>query len=204
MTSFRRILLSGLGAVLLIAVASLSDAWAFAHLSLPGIYDRDWGRVLKAVGYLPVWILVGLAFYRSSTSLAGRRQAVLLMAAPTLSGALSEVLKLLIRRERPGIYTGSYVFRCFSDRPFSTAGFGMPSGDAIVAFAASALLSRIWPRARAIWYGLALGSALARVASHAHFLSDVTVSAILGWAVAGMLWNRFALPAAQGAPPRRD
>jgi membrane-associated phospholipid phosphatase len=152
------------------------------------------------VGYLPVWILVGLAFYRSATTLAGRRQAVLLMSAPALSGALSEILKLLIRRERPGIYIGTYVFRSFSDRPFSTGGFGMPSGDAIVAFAACAILSRIWPRARVIWYGLALGSALARVASHAHFLSDVTVAAILGWAVAGMVWERVALPAAPGPP----
>lgn len=196
----RRILRSGVVAVALIAAASLADSWAFAHLTLPGIYDRDWGRLLKTIGYLPLWLLVGLACYRIATTPSGRRHATLLMAAPTVSGIVSELLKLLIRRERPSLTEGAYLFRSFSDRPFASAGFGMPSGDAIVAFAGCAILARVWPRARGIWYGLAAGSALARVLSHAHFLSDVTVAGILGWAVAGMLWERYALPAASGAP----
>ena len=193
-TPGRRTLLYSLGAVALIAVASHNDFWAFTHLSRQGIYDTGWGRVLKSVGYLPVWLLIGFAMLRSATTLPGRRYAVLLMVAPTLSGALGEILKLLIRRERPGPNAGAYVFRSFSDRPFSTSGFGMPSGDVIVAFAACAILARLWPRARVIWYGLATACAVARVASHAHFLSDVTVAGIAGWAVADGLWQRYAQP----------
>lgn len=194
----QRIILLGLAAATLILVASLVDSWAFTHLTLPSVYDRGWGRLLRTMGYLPLWLLAGLALYRSASTPQGRRHAVLLMAAPTLCGALSEVLKLVVRRERPGLHAGAYVFRSYSDRPFSTASFGMPSGDTIVAFAACAILARLWPRARVIWYGLAIGCAVARVLSHAHFLSDVTVAGLLGWAVAGLLWRRYAPPSAPG------
>ena len=188
----RRALLFGVavGAVL---VASLADPWAYAHLTLSGVYDRGWARLLRPLGYLPLWLLVGYALYRNTTTTAGRRHAILLAAAPTLSGALGEILKLLIRRERPGLHHGLYVFRSFADRPFASAGFGMPSGDAIVAFAAGAILARIWPRTRLLWYALAGACAIARVLSRAHFLSDVTVAGFLGWAVADVLWRRFAV-----------
>ncbi len=174
--------------------ASLADRWAFAHLSLPGIYDHGWGRVLRSFGYLPFWLLVGSAVYWSTTSAAVRRVARLLALAPIAAGALNEVLKLLIRRERPGPNEGLYVFRSFADRPFSTAGLGLPSGDTIVAFAACAILARAWPRARLLWYGLALSCALGRVLAGAHFLSDVTVAGILGVVVAEWLWRRYADP----------
>jgi membrane-associated phospholipid phosphatase len=196
----RRTLAFGLGAGVLIAVVSLCDPWAFAHLRLPGIYDHNWGRLLRVVGWLPLWLLVGIAAYRSSATFPGRRHALLLMLAPTLSGALGEILKLLVRRERPAAHAGAYVFRSFSDRPFYSGAFGMPSGDAIVAFAACTIAARLWPRARWIWYGLAAGCALARVASQAHFLSDVTVAALVGWAVASLVWRRYSRPASFSAP----
>lgn len=197
-TPGRQTILLGIGAVALVLIASLADGWTYGHLSRPDIYDQGWGRILRTVGYLPFWLLLAVAFHRATTTPSGRRQALLLVAAPTMSGALSECLKLLIRRERPGPNAGLYVFRAYSHQPFSTSGFGMPSGDVIVAFAACAILARIWPRARLIWYGLAFGCAIARVLSRAHFLSDVTVAGILGWAIADRLWTRFA-PA--GAAP---
>lgn len=200
MTPARRTLLLGLGAATLILGASLADSWVYTHFTRPGINDQDWGRLLRALGFLPLWFVASLALFRTTPTPAGRRHAVLLMAAPTLSGALSEVIKLLVRRERPGPNGGAYVYRAFADRPFSTAGLGMPSGHAIVAFAACAILARLWPRARVIWYGLAFGCALTRVLSQAHFLSDVTVAGIVGWAVGTLLWHRYAPAPAPGAP----
>ena len=92
MTRARRSLLFGLGAAALILAASVADSWAFAHLTLPRVNDQDWGRLLRTMGFLPLWLLAGLALYRSTTTPSGRRHAVLLMAAPTLSGALGEGL----------------------------------------------------------------------------------------------------------------
>ena len=148
--------MQGLAAAALVAAASLTDRWAFAHFNLPTVYDQGWGRLIRTLGYLPFWLLVGFGIHRSSSTSSTRRSALLLMLAPTLSGALSELLKLLVRRERPGPNAGEYVFRAFTDRPFSTAGLGMPSGDTIVAFAACTVLARAWPKARLLWYALAV------------------------------------------------
>jgi len=182
----------GLTSAALLALSFLGDSWAFEHLGRAGVYTQGWGRMVWVAGYLPFWLLCGIGIYWSVTSAAGRRHALLLLAAPTLSGAVGQVLKLLIRRERPVAAAGAYVFRSFSDRPFVSTGFGMPSGDVIVAFAACAILARIWPRGRVVWYGLAAGCALARVMSRAHFLSDVVAAGVVGWIVADLLWRRFA------------
>ena len=48
------------------------------------------------------------------------------------------------------------------------------------------------------WYGLALGCALTRVASGAHFLSDVVLAALVGYVVTLFLWARH--PPAHAAP----
>jgi membrane-associated phospholipid phosphatase len=191
----RRTLLLVLGAVGLLLIASLGDSWAYAYLTFPRVYEQNWGRLLRVIGWLPFWLLAGAAFYRTASTLVARRHALILMGAPTLSGAMSELLKLLIRRERPGPTAGAYVFQSFAEHTFSTARFGMPSGDATVAFAACVVAARVWPRARGLWYGLAIGCALARVLSRAHFLSDVTAAAILGSVIADALWRRYAFPA---------
>jgi membrane-associated phospholipid phosphatase len=183
-----------LGAATLVLVASLADSWAYTHLFAPGVDSHDWGRLLRVLGFLPLWWVLGIAARLSSFSSGGRRGAVLLMAAPTVAGALDEILKLLVRRERPGPNAGEYVFRSFTDRPFSTRGLGMPSSHTIVAFAAATILSRLWPRARPIWYGLAAGCGLTRVMSRAHFLSDAVAGALAGWAVGILLWRAFSLP----------
>ena len=53
------------------------------------------------------------------------------------------------------------------------------------------MLARLYPRARWLWYALAAGCALTRVLARAHFLSDVTLAAIIGWAVAALLWRCY-------------
>ena len=41
--------------------AQLTDQWIFHHFTYSGIYEHGWGRMLRDVGYLPVWALVALA-----------------------------------------------------------------------------------------------------------------------------------------------
>jgi membrane-associated phospholipid phosphatase len=43
-----------------------------------------------------------------------------------------------------------------------------------------------------VWWALAWGCALTRVAAGAHFFSDVTVSFVGGWAVGNLVWWVFA------------
>jgi membrane-associated phospholipid phosphatase len=190
-----------------LAAALLLDHWAFVHAFDRKVYDRDWGRMLRVVGFLPLWIAAAAALALEDRGapreVAGAwyRRALLLLGAPAAAGIAGEVLKLVIRRERPGAHDGASVFRPFAERPLSTAGLATPSSHAIVAFGAAFILARLFPRAAPIWYFLAAGCALTRVLARAHFLSDVVLSAILAWLVVAALWRGWGAPRPAGAVP---
>ena len=106
-----------------------------------------------------------------------------MILAPAVAGALAEVLKMLVRRLRPVPDDFMYQWRPYSEDLLSTKGLGMPSSHAIVAFAAAAVLSRLFPRAWWLWYALAAGCAATRLLALGHFFSDTVVAAFLGYAV---------------------
>jgi len=183
----RRWIFIGLSALLLIGLASASDPWAYHHLQKRDVYDTDWGRALRSVGYLPIWILVSLACWLDRpVDGTGRWRATILAGSVTLAGLLGELLKVLIRRERPGAHDGAYGFRPWADHPWSSGGFGMPSSHALIAFSAAAALTHLFPRAAPIWYALAIGCGVTRVLAGAHFVSDVVVGAVIG--IATSVW----------------
>lgn len=179
-------------AVLVVGVGVLAlDLWTFDHLHRDGVYDSDLGRLLRIVGYWPTWGVVAVALWLHDRGRgAGRwHRAALLAGAPAVAGLVGEVVKLVVRRDRPGIHDGAYVFRAITDRPFSTMGLGMPSSHAAVAFGAAAILSRLFPAARPVWYVLAFACGLTRLLARAHFLSDVFVGAAIGITTAAVLWR---------------
>jgi len=116
---------------------------------------------------------------------------MLLTMAPLVAGLVCEVLKILLRRERPGLHDGTYFFRSFTDHPFSTGAIGLPSSHTMVAFAGAGMASYLFPRTWPAWLLLAAGCAFTRVAAQAHFLSDVVLAAIAGLFVARLAWTRF-------------
>jgi membrane-associated phospholipid phosphatase len=185
-------------AIVVLAVATALDPWVFRHLTLPDVYEHDWGRLLRVLGFLPTWAVVSIALVLCDAPSEDARLArlrrlrgFLPLVAATLGGLAAEVLKLLLRRERPGAHEGAYVFRSWSDHPLSTGGLALPSSHALVAFAAAAMLARLYPRASWLWFALATGCALTRVLTRAHFLSDVALAAIVGWLVAAGLWRWY-------------
>ena len=191
-------------ALIAIAVAHLLDPLAFRYLRVEDIYGADWGRFLRVLGFLPVWFVVGLGFVledgdRGRRVLRGR--GGLLIAGATLGGIAAELLKMLFRRLRPG-ELGEYVFRPFTDRPFSTGGLGLPSSHALVAFGAAAVLSRLFPRSWWLWWALGWGCGLSRVAAGRHFLSDVAVAAVVGWLVGAWVWRWRSEPTSATSGPR--
>jgi membrane-associated phospholipid phosphatase len=182
-----------LTATLLIVLAHLLDGWAWAELGRTGVYDNDRGRLLRIIGYYPLWMVLGLAIWLETRN---RRYGLLVALVPGVAGLVAEVLKILLRRERPGLHDGAYVFRAFSDQFWSTKQIGLPSSHALVAFAGAWSLVKLYPRARWVWVALAAGCALTRVQARAHFLSDVTVAAIAAWVVVEVVWRRMARPPA--------
>ncbi|HUL49141.1 MAG TPA: phosphatase PAP2 family protein [Gemmatimonadales bacterium] len=183
----REILFSALLLVLFL-IAQMADPWVFHHVAYAAIYDRGWGRMLRLVGYVPFWALVGASFVlhdwvpRARTSLfQASRRGRWLVGSTVLAGIIAEGLKLLFRRERPAFAGGVHVYRPWSDQPFSSSAFGLPSSEAAVAFAAATVLARLFPESRILWYAMAIGCGLTRIASGAHFLSDVVLGALVGY-----------------------
>ncbi|MDB4915767.1 MAG: hypothetical protein JWM95_3411 [Gemmatimonadetes bacterium] len=181
-------------AVAIACLAALAiDRWCYEHVVFVGVYDQDWGRLLRSVGYWPTWAIGAFALWlheRGSIASAGQR-ALFVAGSPAICGIVDEVLKLLIRRERPEANAGAYVFRSFSDHPWSTAGIGSPSSHAAVAFGGAAAMSALFPKARLVWFGLAGGCAVTRVLARAHFASDVVAGAALAIVIGGWFARRL-------------
>ncbi len=183
-----RVLVFGVAAI---ALAHLLDPIGWRYFNFDGVYSDDFGRMLRVMGYVPVWLAVAAAFVLHDRPLGRGRwwRGGWLVAGVAAAGIVGELLKLLLRRERPRAHEGEYVFRAFSERPLSSGGLAWPSSHAIVAFGAAAMLSRLFPRARLVFWALAWGCALSRVADGAHFVSDVVTSAVAAWLVVAGVWR---------------
>jgi membrane-associated phospholipid phosphatase len=178
------------------AIAMLADTWVFLHIENPAVHDRDWGRLLRVMGFAGTWVLLALAVGLQEGADPARRplakrRAWLLFWSPVLAGGVAEVLKIVVRRERPALHDGLYGFRPWDERTWSGAGLAFPSSHAAVAFGGAALLARLYPRARWVGYTLAAGCAATRVLARAHFVSDVVFAAGIGWVTAWALTRRW-------------
>ena len=182
----------------LTGLAWMADGWVYAYWYDPKVYDRDWGRLLRIIGFLGTWLALAVAIAlqegaEPARRVLAKRRASLLFWSAALGGLVAEVGKLVIRRERPEPNDGVHAFRDWADRTWSSAGLAMPSSHTLVAFAGAAMLARVYPRARWVGYALAAGCGLTRVMARAHFLSDVVLAAGLGWAVAAVLVRRWPI-----------
>ena len=188
-----------------IAVASTLAACALAMPLDPLVFGRfdhidlgamDWYRMLRIVGYLPTWLIVALAFVLIDSKrapkigwpLATSRMGLMGMSV-ILAAIIAELMKLGVRRLRPNAADGQYLFRAWTDGPLNNSGLGMPSSHAAVAFAAMTLLCYLYPRAAIVWIPLAIGCALSRCITDAHFISDAAVGAALGILAAKAVWH---------------
>lgn len=179
------------------AVAMLVDRTVYEFINAPTVYDKDLGRLLRVMGFAGTWVALAFAVGLQHSGdeharTAARRRGWLIFWSPMLAGALAEVMKIVVRRERPALNDGAYGFREWSERTLSGAGLAFPSSHAAVAFGGAFMLARIFPRARWVGYLLAAGCGITRVLARAHFVSDVVFAAGLGWFVSWLLWRKWA------------
>ena len=175
-------------------VAMLIDRTVFELFNAPRVYDKDFGRLLRVMGFAGTWLALALALAlhhdgTDATKRIARRRGWLLLWSPLLAGALAEVMKILVRRERPALNDGAYGFRPWDERTWSGAGLAFPSSHAAVAFGGAFMLARMFPRAKWVGIVLAVGCGVTRIAARAHFVSEVVFAAGIGWLVSGWLWR---------------
>lgn len=169
-------------------VAHLLDHAVWSQLRDTRVNDKDWGRLLRSMGYVPTWLIVAGGFWLHDRGSAGWGwRGGLVVLAPALSGGIAELLKIAIRRLRPDPDAFLYVWRPIAEDLWSTRGLGMPSSHVAVAFAGAAVLSRLLPTGWWLWYLLATGCAVTRILALGHFLSDTVVAALLGYVIGVVL-----------------
>lgn len=131
-------------------------------------------------------ILLGLGLWLLRRPEARRRRSgwQLLRTGSLIAGTLATghpvifALKQTIARLRPAELAkhGDYGFAMpFSGEPFTS----LPSSHGFTAFAMAAVLSRLRPDLRAVFFGAAMLVAVQRMLAQQHFLSDVFVSLFL-------------------------
>lgn len=214
--------------VFLVAVAL--DRWAYHAFLDRSAAIEDWVQVLRQMGYLPTWVIVGMLLWLLDRSAKGRsgagtgsgavesprparpahhRGGLVLVSAIT-GGIFANVLKPLIGRLRPDPMDG--IAR-FAHRDFlfladqGEIGFGLPSGHTTVAFSACGMVALLVPAWRWPMMILAIGCAYTRLMAGAHALSDTVAGAWLGLAVAAWLfaWGEGARRGpANGLIPRES
>jgi membrane-associated phospholipid phosphatase len=153
--------------------AGLPPLDAVAHLGR-GEYYAAAAAILLGLG---LWLLRRPQLRRRRT---GWR---LLQAGSLIAGTLAFghlvvlALKQVIARLRPAeLADGEYGFALpFSGEPFTS----LPSSHSFTAFAMAAVLSRLQPDLRAVFFGAAILVAVQRMLAQQHFLSDVFVSLFL-------------------------
>jgi membrane-associated phospholipid phosphatase len=160
---------------------------------------NDLFQMLRSGGYMGTWFVAAAALtmidWRRTTAAVGMQWArgLALLLAPGFAGLLAEGLKIVFRRERPQIAHAWYVFRDFNVGPFHSGGLCMPSSHAAVVFGGAFVLVRLFPAATPVWLVLATATAVSRVLTGAHYVTDVcagvAVGAACAWAVCRLLFG---------------
>ncbi len=176
-----------------LAVAVMLDGVAYRAIGGDKNYDTDWMRLFRVAGYLPVWIVIAVVQMLHDKAL---RRGLMIFGGAALTGAAAEVIKVLVRRDRPpeppvlwnGVHTYDWsqvhTLHDFFNAPH---GHGLPSSHAAVAFGGAWILARLYPESKYIWLTLAALCGLSRMISHGHFLSDVYLSALVGYVVCQLI-----------------
>ena len=160
------------------------DNWAVNHQT------PAWDRVGKVGNNLPIAMVLGAGMLY--TGIAGEDSAstaeTALKAGAYTIGA-SALTRFVVGRSRPKDNMGSSNFDGFNSAAFQS---GFPSNHVALAFA---LATPFAQKNDMPWlYGVASLSALGRIQSRDHWLSDTVGGAFLGYAIGSMVGNQAKSP----------
>lgn len=192
--------------VVLLVIAACWDRAVYLLASAQSQAEKDaiestfvYG-VFYQVGRPWVWLAVtGVVLTADSMRLRGRsfrvwaRRGVFIALCVGLATLAAELGKVVFRRERPNWSDGWYRFRGFFDEGFGVlqgTGLGLPSSHASASVAGALAIALCFPRLSTLGQLaliLAAGCCVSRIASGAHFLTDVLAGAVVAGGVVGVL-----------------
>lgn len=106
--SFRSVALFVVLSVAGFFVVGLLDESVFHFFANRLVRESDVIRMFRATGFLGTWLIAAAALMLVDGTW---RRGATLLAAPVLTGITGEILKLLIRRNRPGDFP-VYIITC--------------------------------------------------------------------------------------------
>lgn len=182
-------------ALVVLGLAGL-DRWFYEHVSCA--LNTDEHRPLDRCFYSltkPFWLVCRLAFghviggmviYGLIVALHPRRwsAATVGLVAVVVAATVANVSQRAIGRLRPNQAESHLAFTQPALGLFHRAPVSFPSGEAATAFALACVLSRLFPRGRAVFLVFAVLAAGSRLVNGAHYLSDVGAGAVVGILVA--------------------
>ncbi|MEZ6005100.1 MAG: phosphatase PAP2 family protein [Planctomycetota bacterium] len=139
------------------------------------------GKLGDSAGWLGFSGLLWFCGSRFSRPRVPAHRARYIFSSVALSGLLAIVLKLAFGSARPRevLAAGNYGFHWLAGaHQHQLQAF--PSGHTTTVFALAASFGLIWPRCRALGFGIALLVGIARVVTVSHFPSDIVAGASLG------------------------
>lgn len=147
-----------------------------------------YGKPYSAVAFTSVFYLTGVLFKDRWARDTGLELGATLLT----SGLLQTIMKDVIGRARPGTGVGHYRFKIPSKG--SIAYHAFPSGHAAVAFGISIVMARRIESKplKILFYSLAATTALSRMHSNDHWLSDIAFGAAMAWACNKAVARRLA------------
>jgi membrane-associated phospholipid phosphatase len=186
--------------VLMLICALYLDGAITSRMPADGTTFGDFHHLLRALGYLPTWLFIGLLLILSGKSghhRARRSAALAIVSTATLSGLSAEILKVIVRRPDPGIGPlGSWTpvmleGGWWNPEWWNGADLCFPSGHAAVAWGAAIAISRRWLGTAPVMLLLAAGCAAGRVETRGHYVSDVIASLLVALIVSFLVEKRI-------------
>lgn len=158
-------------------LANRDDPFLDAVNDVGFAYGKPYSAFILSTGFY----LTGLIIQDDWTKETG----LILASALIASGVLQSTIKPLVGRARPENRSGNYDFHPYSNE---SKFHSFPSGHALMAFTITFVLAKrinIVPL-RIFFYSLAASTAICRLYSNAHWLSDVVFGATASWFIASV------------------
>jgi undecaprenyl-diphosphatase len=106
-----------------------------------------------------------------------------LWACLGISAVISLILKVTVQRLRPFQLGIVSLIPKLQEASFNTWNFSFPSFQSMLVFSAISILSKEFPKLKNVWIGFAVLVAFSRLYFGVHFVSDVLIGSLIGYAI---------------------